>query len=198
MKRFLLLPVFFTLVLCPVFAYRLWYAEQLYELYHRQLYQDSDAAMENIVWLEEALKAPFSNPLYALAKIKNDTEWKHYRYLFKMHVNLLLVKQYLIFAYRYNKQVAYFYNAPWKEQNLESLETAEQLFEIALFYWEEAVVWSNKLYGSPHHLTEIQLWEDESYRIQTGDLDYRDIIQGHIGSLEQVRKIFQDMDQDTY
>lgn len=182
----------------PAFSYKLFYAEQLYELYHRHFYQDSDNTMENIVWLEEVLKAPFANPLYALANIKNPGEWKHYRYLFKTHVNLLLVKLYMNFGSRYNKQIANFYNAPWKEQNLESLDIAENLFSMSLYYWDQAIYWSKKLNGSPHHLEDIQYWEDENYRIMTGELDYRDIIGEHLLWLETVRRNFLSMDEQTY
>jgi hypothetical protein len=154
--------------------------------------------MENIVWLEEALKAPFANPLYALARIENPSEWKHYRYLFTMHVNLLLAKLYMHFGGRYNKQVAYFYNYPWKEQNLESLDIAEELFQLAHYYWDQAVSWSKKLNGSPHHLEDVQFWEDENYRIRTGELDLADIIEEHLHWLEKVRQDFLSMDSQTY
>ena len=54
------------------------------------------------------------------------------------------------------------------------LQTAQQMYEIALFYWEQARGWAKKLRLSPHHLEEIQQWEDEQYRIQTGELDYEE------------------------
>ena len=115
------------------FSYTVLYAEQYYKLYHRHFYMYPDATMENMVWLERALNADFCNPLYALAKINDDAEWEHYRYLFKMHVNLKLVELHLILANGYDKHRAYFYNEPWKEQNLESLETAEELYKTGLY-----------------------------------------------------------------
>lgn len=198
MKKILAAAVACVVFCAPALAYKLFYAEQLYELYHRHLHQDSDSIMENIVWLEEALEAPFANPLYALARIESPGEWKHYRYLFKMHVNLLLVELHLRLGYRYYKQRPYFYNAPWRDQNLESLETAETLFRTALYYWEQSVSWSQKLYGSPYHLNDVQKWEDDNYRIRTGDLDYGDIIGEHLRQLEEVRAAFERMDEDTY
>jgi hypothetical protein len=154
--------------------------------------------MENIVWLEKALEADFCNPLYALARIENSQEWKHYRYLFKMHVNLLLVELYRTLGSRFDKRKAYFFNAPWKRQNLESLETAEQMYRIALYYWDRTLEWAVKLRGSPYHLEEIQKWEDENFRILTGELDYEDILGEELDRLERVRKTFQSMDADTY
>ena len=197
MKRFLLV-ILFVGTSSFLFGYKLIYAEQLYRLYHQHFYQYSDDTMENIVWLEEALKADFCNPLYALAKIENPEEWRHYRYLFKMHVNLLLTRLYLHFGSQYDKREAYFYNAPWKRQNLESLNTAEELYLTALHYWTEAITWAKELSGSPHHLEEIQIWEDEQFRIQTGELDYRDIIEEQLKRLSGVREKFESMDENTY
>ena len=102
------------------------------------------------------------------------------------------------FGSRYNKQFANFYNAPWKEQNLESLDIAENLFNMSLYYWDQAIYWSKKLSGSTYHLEDIQYWEDENYRIKTGELDYRDIIGEHLLWLEAVRRKFVSMDEQTY
>jgi hypothetical protein len=154
--------------------------------------------MENIVWLEKALEADFCNPLYALARIESKDEWRHYRYLFKMHVNLKLVELYRTLGSRYDKRVAYFFNAPWKEANLGSLETAEKMYETALYYWDEAKRWLSKLRRSPHHLEEIQNWEDERHRIQIGELDYEEFIYKDLKRLENVRARFEVMDENTY
>ena len=197
MKKFFLL-IILLLIVSPIFAYKIEYAEQFYKLCHRHFYMSTDDTMENIIWLEQALKAEFCNPLYALARIKNKQEWKHYKLLFKMHVNLRLVEHYLILANGHDKQVAYFYNKPWKEQNLASSEIAEDMYKIAQFYWTETLTWVRQLYGTPYHLEDIQKWEDEKYRIQVGELDYNDIIQSHLIRLYNVRKTFEEMDENTY
>ena len=199
MKRFpILIPCLLLVFLAPVHAYKIRYAEQFYRLYHLHTYRNSDNTMENIYWLERALEADFCNPLYALARIENRDQWRHYRTLFKMHVNLKLVEEYRMLGRRYDKQSAYFFNAPWKESNLDSLDTAEQMYRIALVYWDQAVAWAKRLRASPHHLEEIQRWEDEQHRIQTGDLDYRDIVQADLKRLGRVREAFREMDADTY
>ncbi len=183
----------------PACAYRILYAEQYYKLYALQLYQYPDDTMENISYLELALKADFVNPLYALARIENPREWERYRYLFKMHVNLKLVELYLTLGSKYDKMAAYFYNAPWKAQNLDSLETAERAYRVALGYWEEAKKWSSRAAELRSiHLEEIQRWEDESWRIQTRDLDYERIVGDHLERLAEVRRAFQRMDENTY
>jgi hypothetical protein len=182
-----------------VHSYRLIYKEQLYELNHQQLYMRPENYAENIRWLEQALEADFANPLYALAEIKNAREWEYYRDLFWMQLNLHLVNQYLGWASDYMKFEAYFYNYPWREDNLDSLIRADSLFEIALYYWEEARRWSERASAFPWlHLEEIQNWEDESYRIQNGELDYGAIIGRHQERLEEVRAAFEAMGPNTY
>jgi hypothetical protein len=154
--------------------------------------------MENIYYLELALKSDFANPLYALARIENKQEWAQYRTLFKMHVNLKLTELYLTLGSKYDKLTAYFYNAPWRDQNLDSLDKAEQSYRVALGYWREAVGWAARIPRLQFNLEEIQKWEDEWKRILVGDLDYQEIISGHLGRLERVRREFQAMDGNTY
>lgn len=180
-------------------AYRLRYKEQLYELYHVHLYQYPERIKENIYWLEQVQEADFANPLNALARIENEREWEWYRYLFSMHVNLKLTELYLRWGSKYNKFEAYFFNYPFKDENLESLEIAESLFEEARYYWREAQRWSESAAAFTWlHLEEIQNWEDEHHRILTEDLDYGAIIDRHLDRLRRVRAAFEAMDETTY
>ena len=197
----MLAPLALLLLLAPApeaRCYRVLYAEQYYELYHQHFYQYPEDTMENIAYLEQALKADFANPLYALARIADRQEWAQYRTLFKMHANLKLVELYLTLGSKYDKMIAYFYNAPWKRQNLESLEQAESAYRLALSYWRESLRWAAMLPRLRFNLEQIQRWEDEWKRIVTGELDYRQIIDGHLRRLAQVRAEFQAMDQNTY
>jgi glutamate synthase domain-containing protein 2 len=198
-KRALALAVILALLAPYGWTYKLIYKEQLYELYHVQFYQYPERIAENVKWLEMALNADFANPLYALAEIENRTEWDRYRRLFMMHVNLKLVELHLRWASKYNKQAAYFYNAPWRDDNLESLERAESLFGIARNYWDQALEWSGRAWQLRSvHLEEIQKWSDENHRIETGDLDYDAIIDRHLERLQRVRAEFEAMDENTY
>jgi hypothetical protein len=193
-------PAFLFLFFCCFFcgAYPIIFAEQFYKLFHRNLYMYPDNTMSNIVWLEYAVKADFCNPLYALAEIETKEEWEHYKKLFKVHINLKLVELYLILGNSYDKQVAYFYNAPWKEENLECLKIAEQVYQLALYYWNQAKEWSKQIWSHQYYLEEIQAWEEENYRIQIGDLDYEVIISKHLMRLQSVRNDFEQMDENTY
>jgi hypothetical protein len=157
--------------------------------------------MENIHWLEKALKADFANPLYALTLIEDQTQWEKYRYLFMMHLNLKLIEQYLFLGNKWNKRNAYFYNAPWKEANLESLKTAETCFRAALYYWQDAKAWAAKSRERRFYfinLQRVQFWEDEAKRIGENSLDYEKIIRRELSLLEKIREKFQAMNEDTY
>ncbi len=199
MKRLAVLIPALLLLACPLFGYRLIYREQLYRLYRQHLYQNPNLIKENIYWLEQALRADFANPLYALAVIEDQRDWARYRYLFTMHINLKLVELYLQWGNQYNKRAAYFYNYPWKRQNLESLDRAEELFEFARVYWEITLQWSDLAWEFRDvHLPDVQYWADENYRIETGDLDYDFVIHRHLRHLREVRRRFEQMDEDTY
>jgi hypothetical protein len=197
--RIFALAVLVAVIAVEAQAYRLIYKEQLYELNHQQLSMYPEDYAANIAWLERALDADFANPLYALAEIETPREWEYYRNLFWMHLNLHLVDQYLGWAAGYMKFDAYFYNHPWREDNLESLLRAENLFSLARYYWQEAIHWSSQAANFPWlNLEEVQAWEDQSWRIEHGELDYGAIIERHQQRLERVRAEFQAMDESTY
>ena len=199
MKRFLLLILFLLILVIPLYSYKILYAEQFYKLYHSHFLQYPENINENILFLEMALKTPFVNPLNALTKIENPREWERYRYLFKLHVNLELIKQYRLLGSKYDKRKAYFYNYPWREENLKSLEIAEADYQTSLSYWEEAKTLAAQIDELPFlHLSGIQYWEDEYTRIVTGDLDYRLILESDIRRLNRVREDFLAMDDSTY
>ena len=104
MKRLLALAAFALAVSTPASAYKIVYAEQWYKLVHRHMSETPDDALENIYYLERALRADFANPLNALTPIKDEKEWARYRLLFRMHVNLMLVQQTLTLGSSFDKQ----------------------------------------------------------------------------------------------
>jgi hypothetical protein len=198
-RKLLLAAVLLVVPLLSLSAWRILYAEEYYQLYHEHLHHYPDDTMEDIYYLETALKADFANPLYALTPIKDKVEWERYRDLFSMHLNLKLISCYLTLGNKYDKMVAYFYNAPWKRQNLESLATAEQVYKVAYGYWTKAKEWSAKAWALRDvHLDAIENWQEENYRIETGDMDYPDTIDRQLARLARVRADFQKMDKTTY
>lgn len=194
-----LVALFLVIPLLSLSAWRILYAEEYYQLYHEHLHHYPDDTMEDIYYLETALKADFANPLYALTPVKDKTEWERYRALFSMHMNLKLIACYLTLGNKYDKMAAYFYNAPWKRQNLESLDTAEQVYKVAYRYWTKAREWSAKAWALRDiHLDKIEEWQDENFRIETGDLNYQETIDNQLTRLAKVRADFQKMDKNTY
>jgi hypothetical protein len=185
----------------PLSAYFVQYKEQYYRLYHAHYIQNPNDSMENIYWLEQAVKADFANPLFALALIENETQWEKYRHLFMMHLHLKLIEQYLYLGNKWNKRAAYFYNAPWKEQNLSSLTTAESAYRAALSYWQAAQDWAEKAQERRFRfidLERVHFWQDEATRIASGALDYGKIIGRELALLQGVREKFEAMDENTY
>ena len=195
--KFLLLAVFIFFSQLPLNGYLVIYKEQYYRLFHIHYIQHPDDTIENIYWLEKAMQASFANPLYALALIENEIQWEKYRYLFNMHLNIKLAEQHLFLGNKWNKRNAYFYNAPWKEQVLESLETAETCFKAAIYYWQEAQIWAEKARARKFrwiNLPKVQFWEDEVERMETGELDYGKTIKRELALLQKVRERFLAMD----
>jgi hypothetical protein len=203
-RRFLFRTAIAVILLCvtiPLPSYWVTCKEQYYRLFHLHYIQTPDDTIENIYWLEKALAADFANPLNALCIIENQTEWEKYRYLFNMHLNLKMIEQHLFLGNKWNKRNAYFYNAPFREQNLESLETAEICYRAALSYWGSAREWAEKSHDRRFrfiNLRNVQAWEDEAGRIEEGELDYGKTIARELESLQRVREAFEAMDENTY
>ncbi|MCL2180197.1 MAG: hypothetical protein FWB83_03630 [Treponema sp.] len=189
----------------PANSYIVTYKEQFYRLFHVHYIQYPEDSIENIYWLEQALRADFANPLYAIALIENEIQWEKYRYLFMMHLNIKMLEQHLLLGNKYNKRNAYFYNAPWRDENLASLDIAETCYRTALYYWNEAQSWAARANERRFRwidLPRVQYWIDEAVRIERGSLNYGRTINRELQFLQRVRERFQEMDnhyviQDT-
>ena len=199
MKALFKTAVFLLLfaVCAPLFSYIVTFKEQYYRLFHVHYIQYPDDTMENIHWLEQAIKAPFANPLHALALIEDENQWEKYRYLFNMHLNIKMIEQYIFLGNKYNKRNAYFYNAPFKEQNLESIAIAEQCYRTALVYWDDVISWAAKANNRRFRwieLPKVQFWIDEAYRVENGTLNYKRTIERELARLQKVREKFEKME----
>ena len=179
-------------------AYMVKYKEDFYKLYHVHYQQQPDDCIENIYWLEKAVKADFCNPLYAYTKIENELQWEKYRYLFQMHINLKLIEQHLRLGRSYDKKCIYFYDAPWKDEYLNNMQKALSCYQAGLYYWQEAKVWCEKANAASFNflfITGKQNWEDERERIANGDLDYEKMLNREINRLEKNIKELHEMDK---
>jgi hypothetical protein len=112
---------------------------------------------------------------------------------------LKLIEQHLVLGSKWDKRVAYFYNAPWKKENLESLDTAETCYRTALAYWPEAKRLALEAMKARFvTLEEVQYFEDEAFRIEKGLLDYERIINEELARVRKVRAAFEAMNETTY
>ncbi len=192
------MTIFFS---SPAFSYVAKYKEDYYKLYHIHYQQLPDDCIENIYWLEQAVKADFANPYYAMAKIETEIQWEKYRCLFMMHVNLKLIEQHLRLGRIYDKQVAYFYDAPWKEEYKRNLEKSKSCYEACYYYWEEAKLWAEKASVSKFNflcLTDLQNWEDERERVSTGTLNYKRTLDRELERLNKVLDDLNAMEEKKY
>ena len=202
MKRRVICTLILILLIIPVtgvYSYKLLYAEQFYKLYHTHYIQYPEDSAENIYYLETALKRPLVNPLNALGVIKNEDDWERYRLLFTMHLNLKLIEQYRLLALKFDKFEAYFYNYPWKQENLKSLQMAEIYYKDALYYWDRVLEQVELLDDNKYiYIEGLEYWEDELFRIRSGELDYDEFINDDLSRLYEVRAAFEAMNPETY
>lgn len=118
-----------------------------------------------------------------------------------MHINLKLIEQHLRLGRTYDKKVAYFYDAPWKDEYLRNLEKTLSCYNAALCYWNEALLWAEKANAKQFNflfITDCQDWEDERERIKEGTLNYGKMLEREIKRVENVRDTFIAMDGKTY
>lgn len=200
MKR-LFICILFLLCSLNIFSWPLLYAEQYYKLYHQHFYSTVESTDENIFYLQQALKADFANPLNALTKIENETEWACYRALFRMKCSQLILEEYRKQASKFDKQKAYFYNQPYRHIILRSLDVALLNYRKALACWPDVLSYAEET-GKPQyryiHFDSLYKWQEDAWRIRTGDLDYDKIIRKDIARLESVKKELEEMDENTY
>lgn len=185
--------IFFIFSIFQANAYVVKYKEDYYKLYHIHYAQASDDCMENIYWLEKAVNADFANPLYAYTKIEDEAQWEKYRYIFQMHLNLKLIEQHLRLGRIYDKKVAYFYDAPFKDEYLRNLEKTLSCYQACYYYWTEAQIWAEKASTTKFnflYITNLQNWEDERERIVSGKLDYKKTLDREI---QRVQKVIDDL-----
>lgn len=201
LKKLPLLAALVLMTASSAFAYMAKYKEDYLKLYHIHKDITTDDCLENIYYLEKAIKAPFANPLYAMAKIETEEQWEKYRYLFMMHTNLKIIEQYIRLGSIYDKKVAYFYDAPWKDMYLDNLQKAKTFYEYGYYYWQEAQLWAEKASTTNFnflYITDQQAWEDERYRITTGALDYKKTLDRELKRLNGVIDAYVAMESKNY
>jgi len=173
--------ILFLLFTQPVYARRLYYAEEFY-LYVMNLYYTNAPLERNIRFMQWALEAPFDNPVKSLALIKTEEDYERYKSLFKMHVCLLIIDSYMQLGRRFDKENVYFFNLWYADRLKKSFTIAQYYYRVGLNYWEETKKHAGTSADIPGRIS-IDEWEDELYLIQEGDLDYEAIIESRLEEL---------------
>ena len=202
-RSYLLVAIILYMGVCSAHdsadAYTIRYREELYRLYHQHATQNPLRVRENIYYLEQVLAADYANPLFALARVEDADEWRYYRGLFDMHIYLKFTELYVQWAAQYIKYNVYFFNAPWRDDNIASLQQAIALLEYGRQYWQQAREAAQEVSRLPAvFLTGVEYWHDQRYRIINNRLDYDEIINRHVERVERNIALFEAMDENTY
>jgi hypothetical protein len=155
------------------------YVEDYYELYGKKLYHNETSMRVNIRYLETALTARFRHPSQALVRVRTKKEYKKYRKLLYMHINLLIMRNHMRIASRYDKQKLYFYNYDFAKDIRDSLVFAEKYYKDAMPYWNRAKRYA-KMASRIKISTRLSFMESERYSIITKELNYGRIIKTYV------------------
>ncbi len=162
------------------------YVEDYYLLYGMQQHYDENSLRMNILRLKTALNCKFRHPSEALIKITDEKEYYKYRNLMYMHINVLILRNYLKIAVRYDKRNIYFYDNDFAEHLKVSLQTAEELYLEAMPYWREAERYAKRA-SEVKITTDLGYMESERYSIIKGDVNYERIINGYVKNTKTKR-----------
>jgi len=164
------------------------YFEDYYELYGKKQYYNGNSLRKNIERLKTALKCKFRHPSEAIVKVKTEEEYRKYRNLMFMHINILIMRNYLKIASRYDKRRIYFYNLDFAKEIKESLNMAKGLYKEAVTYWNNARRYAESA-SKIRITTNLGFIESERYSIVNGELDYEKIINNHLNRIKEKRQI---------
>ncbi|MFN4245339.1 MAG: hypothetical protein ACK4F9_04230 [Brevinematia bacterium] len=163
--------------------------EDFFEIYNEWLYQDYDNISRNIYFLELAWILPFDHPIRALTPISNETHWQRYKLLIKMHIAILLTKNYLDFGKQFYKDNVYFYSKEYEKELLEGYDIAEAYFKSSLKWFEIAKKYAKiiSMYDPQVYGTTLYYIEDEYRKLINGDLHYDVTVQRLLKKISQNR-----------
>ncbi|BBM88541.1 hypothetical protein COTS27_00222 [Spirochaetota bacterium] len=186
-------PIVFIIILALLVesshARKLRYKEEFYNLYYLpQLYENHDLA-RNLHWLQVALKVPFAPPIQALIPHENEAEYEKYKVLVNMHLHYLLTKNWVFLAARFDKHRPVFFNIPYKEDILKSLDIAEVLYKGALESWNQTLEYF-EVARTLRPRSKLDFLETTVYKIQKREIDYTRVITRKLNKLARTRAYF--------
>ncbi len=160
------------------------YLEDYYLLYSMKQYYNEGSLRRIIERLKTALNSKFRHPSQALVKIESEAEYLKYRNLMFMHINMLIMRDQLKIAARYDTRKLYFYNLDFAEDIRKSLDTAAEYYREALPYWQEARKYALKA-SEIKITTDLGTIESERYSIINGNTDFGKTIETYLQRIEK-------------
>jgi hypothetical protein len=168
------------------------YLEDYYLLYGMKEYYNENSLRKNIERLKTSLQCKFRHPSEALVKVESEQEYFKYRNLMFMHINMLIMRNYLSIAARYDKRKIEFYNWDYAKEINESLAIAEQYYTEAYPYWQKAVEYAN-VSSTVKITTDLGFIETERKKIITGEIDFGKIITDYLTGLQTKKQKLADL-----
>jgi hypothetical protein len=141
--------------------------------------------------LKTALNSNFRHPSNALVKVETEEEYLKYRKLMFMHINIMIMRNYLKIGARYDKKNIKFHDVTFAQDIHDSLDIARSFYQEAIPYWEEAKRHANES-SRIKITTKLSNIESERFRIITGDLDFNKIINSHITGVNKKQEKLKD------
>ncbi|MCP4133395.1 MAG: hypothetical protein GY754_20675 [bacterium] len=155
------------------------FLEDYYELYGMKQHYNENSLRANIARMKTALSRKFRHPSMALVRVDSDKEYLKYRNLMFMHINLLIMRNYLKIGSRYDMKRLHFYSRNYAEDISKSLVIAEKHYKEAMPYWKKAKRYAQKA-SRIKITTDMGYIESERFSIINKDLNYENIIKNHI------------------
>ncbi len=144
------------------------YLEDYYELYSKRMYYGQDEILLNVYFLKKGLVSPFRHTSKALCLLTTPDEEKRYRLLLQMHLNLKIMQNYLLLGRLYDKRIIYFFNMPFKEDLIKSLNIAKYYYNLAKTYWPKVLSYADEAVKIDARIP-LDYLEDELYSIMNRD-----------------------------
>jgi hypothetical protein len=163
------------------------YLEDFYEIYCMKQHYNENSLRKNIERLKMALSSKFRHPSEAFVKTESEDEYLKYRNLMFMHINYLIMRNYLTIAARYDKRKILFYNLDFAKEIRESLDTAEKFYKEALPYWSEVKKYAERA-SEIKITTDLGTIESERYSVVKGETDFEKIIGTYLKRVEDKKK----------
>lgn len=185
----ILLFLLYSLVLLQ--ARKLYYKEEFYRMYYLPQMFNNEDLQRGSFYLQLARAARFAPPIQALVICKTEDEYEKYKLLIRMHLSYLMAKNELFLAARYDKHEPVFFNKPYADHILESLDIAEYHYRCAGEYWQEMLDFKSRAQSQyPKIRTPLEFTEDLMVRIDSGELDLDRVMNRKLEKIIKTRAFF--------